>query len=105
MKQPYAIVWESEERKELGLSWKQIHPISQRPSMKHRWVPVTNLYTETTDFAKDAKDWGDALNDAGWKFDEVYQKVMGTPTPGRLFNTAKSILRECIIEYSDKLKP
>jgi len=53
---------------------------------------------------KDAVEFGNALNDAGWKFNEAYQKIMGESPSGKLFNNCKAILRECIIEYIEKVK-
>lgn len=51
----------------------------------------------------DAVHWGNALNSAGWKFNEAYRRVMGEPTSGKLFNSAKTILREAIIEYINEM--
>ena len=100
----YAWVWESEELKQMGKAWKKILPVGQRPSMRFEWIAVTPLYTESLDFAQDAREWGNALNDASWKFTETYRSVMGYPESGRLFNSVKTILREAILEYAQKLK-
>ena len=51
----------------------------------------------------DAENWGVALNDAGWEFNTEYRRVMGEPPSGRLFNSAKTILRACILKYLDRV--
>lgn len=50
----------------------------------------------------DAETWGPALNDAGWEFMNSYRRHMGEVESGKLFNMAKTILRDCIGVYVKK---
>ena len=47
---------------------------------------------------KDAEDYGDALNEASWAFDEAYREVMGKGTDAKLFNNMKSMVRRSILK-------
>lgn len=50
------------------------------------------------DFAKDAKEWGDGLNEASWAFiDHCPEKS------ALLFNTCKPALREAILVYAERM--
>lgn len=50
----------------------------------------------------DAEDWGNALNDAAWQFIESYQKI--TPCPPFLFNNCKSMIRDAVLKYIEKVE-
>jgi len=52
----------------------------------------------------DAINWGNALNESGWTFMDVYEKHTGKKVDARLFNSAKSIIRECILTYIEKVE-
>lgn len=54
-------------------------------------------------WASDAQVWGGALNSASWEFDTVYRKLMGEPTPDKLFNHLKVMLREVILHYAQQV--
>jgi len=50
-------------------------------------------------YAKDAQEWGNALNDAGWAFlDNCPEKS------ALLFNTVKPALREAILVYLERVE-
>ena len=51
------------------------------------------------EWVKDAKEWGNALNDAGWEFIETYKDVL----PPKVFNCLKTCLRAAIIKYADRV--
>lgn len=57
------------------------------------------------DFAADARAWGNALNEASWKFTDEYFHLMKAPAPAKLFNNIKSVLRTCILLYAEKQRP
>jgi hypothetical protein len=44
-----------------------------------------------------------ALNAAAWAFVESYQKVLGRPAPGDLFNNTKAVITPAIITYIKEL--
>ena len=52
----------------------------------------------------DADKFGPALNSACWEFDQMYFSIMEEPTPAKLFNNMKSILRYAIIHYVEKVE-
>lgn len=54
--------------------------------------------------AKDAKEWGDALNSAGWEYLDAYRKITGKAESVEVFNNGKAILREAILKYIEKLE-
>jgi hypothetical protein len=48
--------------------------------------------------AKDAEEWGNALNEASWEFLESYSRQLG-PAPAALFNSSKTMVRDAILKY------
>lgn len=50
------------------------------------------------DYSSDARDYGDAINEASWAAMEEYRNRLG-PLPGGLFNNMKSILRMGVLTY------
>lgn len=51
-----------------------------------------------------AREWGSALNAASWKFGEAYSRIIGGEPSPRLSDHCKAIIRDCILEYLDKVK-
>jgi creatinine amidohydrolase/Fe(II)-dependent formamide hydrolase-like protein len=52
------------------------------------------------DFAKDAREYGNALNEAGWELIAAVNRHTGAPESPRFFNSAKAILRDAILVYA-----
>ena len=53
--------------------------------------------------AKDAEEWGTALNNASWKALEAYRTQIG-PDNAEVFNGMKSVIRVAILEYLKRLR-
>lgn len=65
--------------------------------VKLGWTPPGEALT-AEQWRRDAEDWGDALNAAGWLFlDECPERST------KLFNTAKPALRAAILAYSERV--
>ncbi len=65
-------------------------------------TPPTGLSAEeveAVDFSADARDWGNALNDAAWSFTNEY----GPDMPPFLFNNCKRMVRAAILKYAESL--
>lgn len=57
------------------------------------------LRAALTRISEDHEKWGEALNSASWAFIDAYREHMKEAESARLFNTAKTILRDAICEY------
>jgi hypothetical protein len=56
------------------------------------------------DFTQDAREWGNALHEAGWELQQAYTRHIGEHPSGRFFNAGKSILRDAILCYANAVK-
>ncbi len=94
--EPRALI--SEHQQNVNMKKKSIELLKQIIEEEERPAPIVSsgMFDEVE---KDAREWGSALNSAGWKFDEMYQAVIGEPTSAKLFNGGKTIIREVILTY------
>jgi hypothetical protein len=63
---------------------------------KHQAIEAWSTRVDAT---KDAKEWGPALNAAGWEFQEAYYRHTKQHPPAIVFNNTKTILRDCLTVY------
>lgn len=93
---------EDQRKKLLGLFQLPVHEVRTRAHERLCLDYVLKLLMlkpadiAPSDFTADALSWGNALNEAGWKFIEVCPEKSAL-----LFNNAKGALREAIIVYAD----
>jgi hypothetical protein len=57
------------------------------------------VHQGSVDYAADAQAWGDALNDAGWRYMAAHKEIIGEPVSAKLWNFGKAVLREAILAY------
>lgn len=52
----------------------------------------------------DAQDWGDALNEAGWRYAEAFREIIGEPTSAAHWNNGKRVLREALLAFFTRVE-
>lgn len=60
---------------------------------------LSSVKAALDEYKSDFETWGNALNDAAWKFQEAYNAHIGGVTSAALFNNTKAVLRDTLREY------
>lgn len=85
------------------------------PTVEHREHAAYNRWTielayaapsaaPAEPWAKDAEEWGNALNEASWAFVEALRDASGHAVDGRTFNHCKPALRAAILKYAAAIR-